>query len=274
MMSGFSDRTCFAIAVVLYGLSAGYSIFLLRREVRHHNRLNYFLLLAAFGFHTAAMLLRGFSLERCPINNLYEATTFVAWTMTASYLAIGIWSKLRFLGAFAAPVLFAIGIFALLTPSDVGTAGKPEFTGGWLTLHVAMFALAYGAFGLSSVAGLMYLTQERDLKLHKIRALLSFMPPIQRLELVMRALLVTGFVLLSGALVISVLFMQQQGRALTADFKILWSIFVWALYFALILMRWKFWRGGRRFAWGSIAAFAFVLLTFWGSSLMSPMHRP
>ena len=262
------------MAVVVYGGSAAYSIFLLKKETRQHNRLNYFLLLGAFGFHTAAMLMRGFSLDRCPINNLYEATMFVAWTMTATYLVIGLVPRLRFLGAFAAPLLFAIGVFALLTPKDVGAPGHPEFSGGWLTLHVAMFALAYGAFGLGSVAGLMYLTQERDLKLHKMRALLSFMPPITRLELIIRALLVAGFVLLSGALVISAVFLHQQGRAFTADFKIFWSLFVWAIYLALIVMRWKYWRGGRRFAWGSIAAFAFVLLTFWGSSLMSPLHRP
>ena len=273
-MSGFTDRAYFSTAVILYGVSAAYSIFLLRRETRQHNRLNYFLLLGAFGFHTTAMFMRGFSLERCPINNLYEATMFVAWTMTATYLVLGLLPRLRFLGAFAAPLLFAIGVFALLTPKDVGAPGRPEFSGGWLTLHVAMFALAYGAFGLSSVAGLMYLTQERDLKLHKMRALFPFMPPITRLELIIRSLLIAGFVLLTGALIVSAAFLHQQGHSLTADFKILWSIFVWALYLALIIMRWKYWRGGRRFAWGSIAAFVFVLLTFWGSSLMSPLHRP
>jgi ABC-type uncharacterized transport system permease subunit len=273
-VSGFSDPACFGVAVILYGVSAAYSIFLLRREMREHNSLNYFLLLAAFAFHTASMFMRGFDLERCPIKNLYEATTFVLWTMTAAYLVIGIVRRVRFLGAFAAPVLFSIGVFALLTPKDVGSASKPEFSGGWLTLHVAMFALAYGAFGLSSVAGVMYLTQERDLKLHKMRALLSFMPPMMRLELILRSLLVAGFVLLTTALILSVFFLRQQGHAFTPDFKILWSLFVWALYLGLIIMRWKFWRGGRRFAWGSVAAFAFVLLTFWGSSLMSPLHRP
>ena len=273
-MSGFTDRTCFALAVILYSISAAYSIFLLRRETRQHNRLNYILLLVAFGFHTAAMLLRGFSLNRCPINNLYEATIFVAWTMTATYLVIGLVPKLRFLGAFAAPLLFSIGVFALLTPKDVGAPGHPEFSGGWLTLHVAMFALSYGAFGLSSVAGLMYLTQERDLKMHKMRALFAFMPPITRLELVIRSLLIAGFVLLTGALIVAGAFLRQQGHGFTPDFKIFWSILVWAIYLTLIIMRWKFWRGGRRFAWGSVAAFAFVLLTFWGSSLMSPLHRP
>ena len=51
---------------------------------------------------------------------------FVAWTMTATYLVIGLWPRLRFLGAFAAPILFAIGVFALLTPKDVGAPGRPE----------------------------------------------------------------------------------------------------------------------------------------------------
>lgn len=273
-MSGFSDRACFALAVLLYGVSAAYSIFLLRRKYREDNRINYILLAGAFGLHTTAMLLRGFRLDRCPINNLYEATLFVAWIMTAAYLCVGLWSRLRFLGAFAAPVLFAIGVFALMSPKDVGTVGRPEFGGGWLTLHVAFFALAYGAFGLSAIAALMYVTQERDLKLHKMRALFSFMPPIQRLELIVRTLLVAGFALLTGALAVSVIFLQQHGHSFTPDFKILWSAFVWLIYLGLILMRWKFWPGGRRLAWGSIAAFAFVLLTFWGSSLMSPLHRP
>ncbi len=260
--------------MVLYGISAAYSIFLLRRETRRDNWINYFLLLGAFGLHTTAMMLRGFRLDRCPIHNLYEATIFASWTMTGAYLAAGVWGKLRFVGAFASPLLFAIGVFALMTPHDVGSAEHPQFSGGGLTLHVAMFALAYGAFGLSAVAALMYVTQERDLKQHKMRALFSFMPPITRLEIITRAMLMAGFVLLSGALLGSVFFMHQQGRTFTLDFKILWSILVWLIYLGLLLMRWTVWRGGRRFAWGSIAAFAFVLLTFWGSSLMSPLHRP
>jgi ABC-type uncharacterized transport system permease subunit len=273
-VSGFTDRSLFAAAVLCYGFSAAYSIFLLRRDIQKHNSLNYFTLLGAFVFHTWAMLMRGFSLERCPINNLYEATLFVAWTMTATYLVLGLWGRLRFLGAFAAPVLFAISVFALFTPKDVGSPGHPEFGGGWLTLHIALFALSYGAFGMAAVAGLMYLTQERNLKQHKMRALLSFMPPIQRLDVVIRTLLIAGFVLFTGALALAPVVMHQLGKPFAPDFKIAWSCFVWAIYLGLLIVRWKYWAGGKRFALGAVAAFAFVLLTFWGSSLMSPMHRP
>jgi len=38
-------------------------------------------------------------------------------------------------------------------------------------------------------------------------------------------------------------------------------------------MRWKFSQGGRRFALGAIGSFVFVLLTFWGVNLLSPLHN-
>ena len=110
-----TDRSWFTIAVALYAVSAVYSVLLWRRGFREDNRVLYALLAGGAVLHTWAMFQRGFALDRCPINNLYEATMFVAWTMTAAYLAIGLWSKLRFLGAFATPLLFAIGVFALLT---------------------------------------------------------------------------------------------------------------------------------------------------------------
>ena len=273
-MSPLNDRQVFGIAVILYGISAVYSIFLLRRQMRRDNKLNYFLLLGAFVVHTVAMLLNGFSLSRCPINTLYGATTFTAWMIVAAYLGAGVFPRVRSLGAFAAPLLFAMGVFALFTPKEV-SHGAPQTSDGWLSLHVALFALAYAAFGLSSLAGLMYLSQERDLKTHKLRAIFSLVPPIQRLETVTSRLLFAGFGMLTVALVVSALFVQrQQGLIAAGDFKVLWSLFVWGLYLALIVMRWRVWRGGRRFALGSIGAFAFVLLTFWGSSLMSPAHRP
>src|SRR4051812_36198485 len=99
------------LAVLFYGLSMMYSVFLWRKGFREDNRVNYFLLLTACAFHTSAMAKRGFSLQRCPVNNLYEATIFIAWTIVAAYLLLGSWSRLRFLGAFASPVLFTMGVF-------------------------------------------------------------------------------------------------------------------------------------------------------------------
>ncbi len=260
--------------MIFYGVSSLYSFFLLRKGFREDNRINYLLLAGGFVFHTLAMIKRGFSLERCPINNLYEATTFIAWTIVATYLAIGAWSRLRFLGAFTSPILFGIGVFALMPPLDVHT-GTPTFSGGLASLHKALILLAYGAFGLSSIAGAMYLTQEHDLKYHKMRALLSLFPPIQRLELVLGRLLALGFVMLTLGLIVSSVFLKQTRNVyFTSDAEMLYSVFVWLLYLGLLISRWRFAQRGRRFAWGAVGGFVFVMLTFWGIYLLSPIHSP
>jgi ABC-type uncharacterized transport system permease subunit len=274
-MDWLADRHLFAIAVFLYGVSTLYSIFLYRKGFRSHNRATYILLLVAFAFHSAAMFKRGYDLNHCPVRNYFELTMFTAWTMVAAYLVIGLWSRLRFLGAFASPVLFAIGVFALMPQLDKPNTTLKFEVGAWLSVHVALFALAYGAFGLSAVSGLMYLMQERDLKLHKIRAFLSKLPPIQRLDLATGRLMLAGFALLTLALAVSIAgYTHFGGKTFTLDWKIIWSFFVWAAYGTLIFIRWKYTQNNRRLAWGTVAGFAFLLLTFWAASLTSPLHRP
>lgn len=259
----------------MYGLSTVYSVFLWRKGFRQDNRFNYGLLAVGFGFHTLAMVQRGFSLSRCPVNNLYEATAFLTWTIVAAYLVIGSWTRLRFLGAFASPLLFCVGVFALMPDLDPPyTPGKPEFSGALASVHAALILLAYGAFGLSSVAGLMYLTQEHDLKFHKIRAIYSLMPPIERLERVIGRLTIIGFVLLTLGLVTGGYYLKQtNGAFVIKDAKVLWSVLVWGLYLTLLILHWQFAQTGRRFVWGAVGSFAFVLLTFWGTNLLSGIHQ-
>ncbi len=272
-MAWFTDRHFFLLAVVLYGLSMIYSIFLWRKGFRQDNRVNYLLLLAAFVLHTTAMVRRGFSLERCPVNNLYEATLFIEWAIVGAYLILGAWSRLRFLGAFASPGLLVMGVFALMPALDSPHRSGPEFVNGWISLHAALIFLAFGAFGLGSAASLMYLTQEHDLKFHKLRAILSLLPPIQRLERVAGGLVAAGLVLLTAGLSLYPMLMRQRhGVYFRNDPIILWSLFIWLVYLALLVMRWRG-QGGRRFAWGALGSFAFILLTFWGFILLSPLHN-
>ena len=273
-MLTLADKDYFKLAVLFYGVAAMYSVFLWRKGFREDNRINYFLMLAAAIFHTVAMVKRGFSFNRCPVNNIFEAMMFVSWTIVAGYLAIGLFQRLRFLGAFAAPFLLAIGVFAIMPGLDVKPAGPgPHFVNGWVSLHATLILLAYGAFGLSSVAGVMYLTQEHDLKFRKLRAVLSRMPSIERLERVTNRALAAGFVLLTvGLALVPVIIKQIPGLEVKGDPKVAWSVFVWALYLALLGWRWRFSAGGRAIAWGAIGSFCFVMLTFWGVTLLSPVH--
>lgn len=251
-----------------------YSVFLWRKGFRTHDRVNYSLLLVAFVFHTTAMGQRGFSLNRCPVNNLFEATMFIAWALALACLTVGLLPRLRHLTAFASPVLFAIGVFALMPGLDPPRGPKPEFAGWLASSHATMILLAYGAFGLASVAAIMFLTQQHNLKFNKLQAVLSLLPPIQRLELVTSRLVLVGFVMLTIGLLAGARLPRPEGAPFLKDAKVIWSGVLWLLYLGLQVGRWRFAFSGRRFACSVIGIFAFVLLTFWGTNLLSGLHHP
>jgi HemX protein len=273
-VSWFTIRHFFLLAVIVYGLSSMYSVFLWRKGFRKDDRANYFLILAAFALHTTAMVKRGFSINACPVNNLFEATLFIAWTIAAAYLIFGLFQRLRFLGAFASHLLFGMGVFALMPALDPPHSGSPNFSGTLTSLHAALILLAIGAFGLSAVAALMFLTEEHDLKVHKLRAVFSLLPPIQRLERVMNGLLISGVFLFSVGLAISPFLVRQKyGVWFKNDPLLDYSVFIWLFYSGLLISRWKFGQNGRRFAWSTAGSFVFIMLTFWGFLLLSQMHH-
>jgi ABC-type uncharacterized transport system permease subunit len=271
----FTDRHVFLLAVIVYGLSSAYSVFLWRKGFRKDDRVNYYLLFGAFALHTTAMFKRGYAINACPVNNLYEATVFIAWAIAAAYLGLGMIPRLRFLGAFASHLLFFMGVFALMPALDAPYSSRLDYSATLTGLHAALILLAIGAFGLSAVAALMFLTEEHDLKFHKLRAIFSLLPPIERLEHVMNSLLLCGTALFTAGLAISpFLIKQRYGVWFKNDPLLDYSIFIWLFYLALLVARWKFGQGGRRFAWSTAGSFVFIILTFWGIILLSPLHRP
>ena len=272
-MDWFTDRHFFLLAVCLYGASLIYSVFLWRKGFRRDDWVNYGLLAIGVALHTVAMLKRGLTLHSCPVNNLYEATTFLLWALGLASLVYSLMPKLKFLTAFTAPVLFTVGVFALMPALDPPHGPKPEFSGALRSLHAATILQAYGAFGLASAAAVMFLAQQRDLKVHKLRALMSFLPSIQRLEMITTRLAVVGFALMTFGLSAGAILARQDGVAYLADLKVVWSGLLWLVYLEMLVAHKFFGRSSRRFAIGIVVAFVFLLLTFWLTNLFSPLHQ-
>jgi len=269
----FTDRHCFLLAVTFYGLSTIYSVFLWRKGFRRDEWANYLLLAAGVALHTLAMAKRGMTLHSCPVNNLYEATTFLLWALGLACLVYSLLPRFKFLAAFTAPVLFTVGVFALMPSLDPPHGPKPEFSGAIRSLHAATILQAYGAFGLAAVAAGMFLMQRHDLKFHKLRAMLTLLPSIQRLEYITFRLVAVGFVLLTIGLVAGSQLPAHEGKPYFSDTKVLWSALLWLVYLESLVAYKFFGRPSRRFAIGVIIAFAFLLLTFGLTNKFSPMHQ-
>jgi len=271
-VEAFTDRRLFLGAVLVYGLASLFAVLAWRRGFRRDDGALYGLVAVGFALHTWALVERGLTLSRCPINNLYEATTFLLWTISGAYLVVGLLRRLRFLGAFVAPLLMGVGVFALMPALDA--PGEGSGLVGWQSLHATLILLAYGAFGLGALTGGMYLVEDHNLKHNKARAMASLLPPISRVEAVTGGSLVTGVGLLTAGLVTGVIYLKAaRGSYLSTDPFVLYSALTWVIYLGLVVARWRFEQRGRRLAVGAVGGFAFVLLTFWGIYLLSGLHQ-
>jgi ABC-type uncharacterized transport system permease subunit len=270
-----TDRQYFLVAVLFYAASTVYSVFLWRKGFRRDDVINYLLLGIGFAFHTTAVFKRGFIVDQCPVYNIYEATTFFTWFSVLVYLVIGLFPRFRFLGAFASPVFLAAGVFALMPALDPPHGPKPAFTGGLESMHASITLLAYAAFGLTCAAGMMFLTQEKNLKQHKLNALRYLLPSIQRLELAVSRLMLAGWILLTLGLLTGAIYLQAHRKLFKpeGDPKIIWAAVVWLGYLVLLAAHKRRRLTGRRFALAAILSFLFVALTFWATNLLSPIHQ-
>ena len=84
-----------------------------------------------------------------------------------------------------------------------------------------------------------------------------------------------AFGLLTAGLVTSSAYLHQVKNVwFQPDPEMLWVIGVWIFYLVLLMLQKRHAQSGRRFAWGTLGSFLFVMLTFWGVYLLSPLHQP
>src|SRR5712675_823995 len=111
-----TDRTFIWLAVACYAVAGGLTLWRLRGRGAHP--FIYVLVLVGFLSQTTFLYLRGQNLQRCPLTNSFETTVFIAWAAVLFYLLIGPAYRVSFLGAFTAPLAFALVLIALLGLND------------------------------------------------------------------------------------------------------------------------------------------------------------
>ena len=258
------ERQLLVLSTFCFFVGFAYTMYALGAKTYRHSRMNLVAIAAGFLCQTAFLYVRGKALGRCPLTNLFEVLIFLSWSMVLFYLLIGPAYRLSLLGFFTSPLVFFLQIFALLTPWDT-PARLRAAPNAWLELHAAISIVAYGAFALAGVAGVMYLAQERQLKTHHLKSIFYHLPPIRDLATANTRLVITGLALLTVGLFAGF----AMGNVGAHAAKIVWSSAVWLLYAFLAGAEW--WRriSPRRAALLSVGAFALVLVTLSGLTFIS-----
>ena len=261
------DRLLLIAATLCYFAAVARTALFLRAGVFQPGRFSFFAIAAGFVLQTAFLSVRGHALGRCPITNLFEVFIFLAWSVALIYLLVGPTYRLSLMGAFTAPLVFALQTFALLAPIDVPHQSRIP-ANPWLEFHASISMIAYGAFALSGVAGVMYLVQERQLKTHQLHSIFYHLPPLTNLFAALTRLLWLGFALYTAGLVSGFFTGGPLPRV-----KMICAFGVWLFYGAILQGRHLRWFAPKRVAALCVLAFSAAISVLWAINFVS-QSRP
>lgn len=255
MLPRFMERYLLAGSTFLYLLGFGSSLLLLGAGKFRPSRFNFYAIAAGFALQTVFLYLRGQQVGRCPITNSFEILLFLSWSVALAYLVVGTTYRISVLGVFTAPLVFGLQLLALLLPAApvIRRSGLPD---GWLELHASTSLVAYGVLALACVAGVMFLVQERQLKMRVPGSLFHLLPPITTLADAMRRLLWFGVILLSIGILAGFSIGTPIGRLKSGA-----SILVWIVYAGILFLWIRNRLHSHRVAQCCVGAFVLALVT-------------
>src|SRR5256885_1494369 len=126
------DRPFLIASTLCYLTAVVRTLLAVRERISLHGRFNFFAIGLGFLFQTAFLSIRGHALGRCPLTNLFEVFVFLAWSVALIYLLIGPAYRLSLMGAFTAPLVFALQTFALAALENGGRLRRLAFLWGHL----------------------------------------------------------------------------------------------------------------------------------------------
>jgi len=199
--------------------------------------------------HAAYICIASFVQHVCPVNSVHFLLSVTSVVAGGVYLVVRLRHRIDALGVLLAPLglAFLLGTFFLGQPAH-GASASPAF----LATHVLVNLIGVALFVLAGAAAILYLLQERRLKLKRPAGF--GLPPLDALDRAEHRFLLAGFPMLTIG-VLSGTFWAKQLEFGTPDevARIVFGYATWLLTGAVLLLRAAAGWRGRRAAYGTIA---------------------
>lgn len=229
-------------------------------------KLAYWTAVISFGIHTTAITMRTVAAGRLPFTTMHEFVVLFAWGIVLVYLFVQVRYQVPLLGLLVIPMAMLLLAYASALSHEIRPL-MPALQSNWLQIHVFTAVLAYGAFGVSFGASVLYLLQD------KINA--SVPNHLQdKLDYILYKSISFGFLLMTLVITTGAVWAEQAwGRWWSWDPKETWALVTWIIYALYLHARLvKGWQG-KRSAWMAVGGFIAVLFTLFGVTvLMSGLH--
>ena len=203
--------------------------------------------------------------KQLPAATVPQALSVVAFAVAVVYVFVEWHGRARTTGFWLVSLVFFFQLLSAIlgsflthsTPPDREVFHRPLFA-----LHVSLALLGYAAFVVSAAYAFLFLQLYRDLKAGRFSTFYGKLPPLEVLEKMMIGAIWVGFVTLTGAVATGAFWAERlYHNAWMHDPKILFTLAIWALYGAALLMRrLRRWQG-RQTALASLTGFGVILFS-------------
>lgn len=223
--------------------------------------------ITGLALHTAVLICRGVGAGRLPLTNQYEFATSFAWGLCLVSLIFVLKFKFPVLGAFSAPVVFLIIGYAAMQSKEVKNL-MPALRSNWLGFHVSTAIIAYGAFGVSFVLGIIFLLRDR---MRERGFLDQHIPQREKLDIIAYRSVSLGLLFLTFTIVTGAIWAERAwGSYWSWDPKETWSLVTWIIYAAYLHLRLRRGWEGRAAAIFAVVGFVCVIFTYIGVNTFLP----
>ena len=169
-----------------------------------------------------------------------------------------------------APVTAGLMLTHLIQTSMGRNLDLAEFSGYFLSFHVAGAVMGQILAVGAGIVSILYLWQQRVLKRKLLDQLTAKVPALDILEKILISSLWAGLLFLTTALVSGALFVHwhpgKEGAAQTEKF--IWAATVWIWYLSILLGRKLLGISAKRLAQMSLVGLIFLMVTFFGLSFL------
>jgi ABC-type transport system involved in cytochrome c biogenesis permease subunit len=229
----------------------------------------------AFAAHTVWLLNKGLSTGRCPVAGTQETSAFLSWSLVVFHLIAQRLARTEALKVFIFPIVLVLAVVAAIAP---GTYDNPEGINQPLQrflfpVHAGLIMLAYAAFFIAFGAGLMYIIQERELKLKRFSTIFFRLPSLDTCDAISLKSLVIGFILLTLGIAAGVAWSRARDGVFWHGQPIeVFSYFTWVIYLLILQSRVSASWGGRKAALASIIGFVLAVFSLAGVRYLGTLH--
>jgi HemX protein len=208
--------------------------------------------------------------KQLPAATVPQALSVVAFAVAVVYVFVEWHGRARTTGFWLVSLVFFFQLLSAILASLLTHSSPPDraiFHDPFFSLHVSLALLGYAAFVVAAAYAFLFLQLYRDLKAGRFSTFYGKLPPLEVLERMMIGAIWVGFVTLTGAVLTGAFWVERLHTGSLHDPKILFTLAIWALYGAALLMRrLRRWQG-RQTALASLTGFGVILFSLMAVNL-------